>query len=296
MQKYKQYCPVARASEILADRWTPLIVRELVLGSHRFNEIERGLPGISRSLLASRLRDLEDSGVVERLPGAQSKATEYHLSEAGRDLKAGHRGAWRVGRRAGRSASRGRRSWTRGCWSGRFTSGSIASCCRNADGCRVRLHRSSRTTSVAAARASRGVRLRDASGVRFRSRSSARIWRSSIVVWLGHIEYDAAIRCRSAWSSKGFPLLRSNCRGGSCGARWRVSFGNASTRWRTPPAWPAPPTAARCDVTWVSHGSGRRHWRLPASTASHRGLVPHRGCVCPHSSARRSWRRPCRQR
>ena len=88
MQKYKQYCPVARASEILADRWTPLIVRELILGSHRFNEIERGLPGISRSLLASRLRDLEDAGVVERLPGARPKATAYHLSECGRDLKA----------------------------------------------------------------------------------------------------------------------------------------------------------------------------------------------------------------
>jgi DNA-binding HxlR family transcriptional regulator len=87
MQKYKQYCPVARASEIVADRWTPLIVRELTAGSHRFTEIERGLPGISRSLLASRLRALEDSGVVERLPGAQSKAGEYHLSEAGRALK-----------------------------------------------------------------------------------------------------------------------------------------------------------------------------------------------------------------
>ena len=87
MQKYKQYCPVARASEILADRWTPLIVRELILGSHRFNDIERGLPGISRSLLTSRLRDLEDAGVVERLPGAQPKAAGYHLSEAGRDLK-----------------------------------------------------------------------------------------------------------------------------------------------------------------------------------------------------------------
>ena len=87
MQKYRQYCPVARASEILADRWTPLIVRELILGSHRFNEIERGLPGISRSLLASRLRDLEDAGVVERLPSAQSNVTAYHLSEAGRDLK-----------------------------------------------------------------------------------------------------------------------------------------------------------------------------------------------------------------
>ena len=87
MQKYKQYCPVARASEIVADRWTLLIMRELILGSHRFNEIERGLPGISRSLLASRLRDLQDAGVVDRLPGVHSKLTEYHLSEAGRDLK-----------------------------------------------------------------------------------------------------------------------------------------------------------------------------------------------------------------
>ena len=87
MQKYNQYCPVARATEIFADRWTPLIVRELILGSHRFNEIERGLPGISRSLLASRLRDLEASGVIERLPGAQPKTAHYHLTEAGRELK-----------------------------------------------------------------------------------------------------------------------------------------------------------------------------------------------------------------
>jgi DNA-binding HxlR family transcriptional regulator len=87
MQKYKQYCPVSRAAEIVADRWTPLIVRELILGSHRFNAIERGLPGISRSLLASRLRDLEASGVVERLPGPQPKVAEYHLTQAGRELK-----------------------------------------------------------------------------------------------------------------------------------------------------------------------------------------------------------------
>ena len=98
MQKYQQYCPVARASEILADRWTPLIVRELILGSHRFNEIERGLPGISRSLLSSRLRDLEEAGVVERLPRPQSRTREYHLSEGGRDLKAVIEalGAWGV--------------------------------------------------------------------------------------------------------------------------------------------------------------------------------------------------------
>lgn len=87
MQKYRQYCPVARASEIVADRWTPLILRELILGSRRFNQIERGLPGISRSLLASRLRDLEHVGVIERLPGVQSKSPEYHLSDSGRDLK-----------------------------------------------------------------------------------------------------------------------------------------------------------------------------------------------------------------
>jgi len=87
MQKYKQYCPIARASEIVADRWTPLILRELVLGSHRFNDIERGLPGISRSLLAARLRGLENSGVVERLPRAPSKVPEYHLTDAGRELK-----------------------------------------------------------------------------------------------------------------------------------------------------------------------------------------------------------------
>ena len=98
MQKYKQYCPVSRAAEIFADRWTPLIVRELMLGSHRFNAIERGLPGISRSLLASRLRDLEQAGVVERIPSSQPKVAEYHLSEAGRELRAVIEtlGAWGV--------------------------------------------------------------------------------------------------------------------------------------------------------------------------------------------------------
>jgi DNA-binding HxlR family transcriptional regulator len=87
MQKYNQYCPVSRATEILGDRWTLLIVREMILGSHRFNEIERGLPGISRSLLAARLRNLVDAGVAERLPGVRAGLAEYHLSEAGRDLK-----------------------------------------------------------------------------------------------------------------------------------------------------------------------------------------------------------------
>jgi DNA-binding HxlR family transcriptional regulator/putative sterol carrier protein len=85
--EYRQYCPVARAAEVLADRWTPLIVRELLAGSCHFNEIERGLPGISRSLLASRLRHLEDAGVIERRTQARAKATSYELTPAGRDLQ-----------------------------------------------------------------------------------------------------------------------------------------------------------------------------------------------------------------
>ncbi|HYR89901.1 MAG TPA: helix-turn-helix domain-containing protein [Terriglobia bacterium] len=98
MIKYRQYCPVARASEIFADRWTPLIVRELLAGSRQFNRIDRGLPGISRSLLVSRLRQLEDAGVVERRQGGRRTATEYHLTEAGRDLQrvVDRLGAWGV--------------------------------------------------------------------------------------------------------------------------------------------------------------------------------------------------------
>ena len=69
MRDYGQYCPVALGSEVLAERWTPLILREMVLGSTRFNEIERGLPGISRSLLLKRLKQLERRGVVEIVEG-----------------------------------------------------------------------------------------------------------------------------------------------------------------------------------------------------------------------------------
>ena len=87
MAEYRQYCPVARASEILADRWTPLIVRELLAGSQHFNQIERGLPGISRSLLVSRLRHLEDRGVIERRRCSQPNRVEYSLTDAGHDLR-----------------------------------------------------------------------------------------------------------------------------------------------------------------------------------------------------------------
>ncbi|MFN8060286.1 MAG: helix-turn-helix domain-containing protein [Vicinamibacterales bacterium] len=98
MAEYHQYCPVARASEILADRWTPLIVRELLAGSQHFNDIERGLPGISRSVLAERLRHLEDAGVVERHRGDRANVSAYLLTEAGTELRAviDQMGAWGV--------------------------------------------------------------------------------------------------------------------------------------------------------------------------------------------------------
>ena len=87
VKEYVQYCPVALASSVIAERWTPLIVRELVLGGRRFNEIDRGLPGISRSLLKQRLDHLERKGVVERVALPQGGGHEYQLTPAGRDLE-----------------------------------------------------------------------------------------------------------------------------------------------------------------------------------------------------------------
>jgi DNA-binding HxlR family transcriptional regulator len=85
--RYGQYCPVARAAEILADRWTVLIVRELLVDVRHFNELERGLPHMSRTLLVGRLRRLETVGVLERRAAARGKRTEYRLTAAGRELK-----------------------------------------------------------------------------------------------------------------------------------------------------------------------------------------------------------------
>lgn len=87
MSKYGQYCPVARALEIIGDRWTLLIVRDMLFGAKHFNELERGLPGISRALLASRMRQLQQAGIIEKhLNAAGRNATEYHLTQAGREL------------------------------------------------------------------------------------------------------------------------------------------------------------------------------------------------------------------
>ena len=87
MRDYAQYCPVALASSVIAERWTPLIIRELVIGGRRFNEIDRGLPGISRSLLKQRLDHLERKGVVERVELTHGRGHEYRLTPAGRDLE-----------------------------------------------------------------------------------------------------------------------------------------------------------------------------------------------------------------
>lgn len=86
MPDYGRFCPVSLASDVLADRWTPLIVRELVLGNVRFNDIARGMPGISRTLLVQRLRHLERKGVVELWPSPTGRGSEYHLTPAGKDL------------------------------------------------------------------------------------------------------------------------------------------------------------------------------------------------------------------
>jgi DNA-binding HxlR family transcriptional regulator len=86
MAAYGQFCPVAKASEILAERWTPLIVRELLLGSRRFSELEWGLPGIPRALLVRRLRLLEKVGVLVRQTSDKGRTTEYHLTQAGEEL------------------------------------------------------------------------------------------------------------------------------------------------------------------------------------------------------------------
>jgi DNA-binding HxlR family transcriptional regulator len=87
MKGYGQFCAIAQAAEVLAERWTPLVIRELTLtGSCRFNDIQRGVPLMSSSLLSKRLRQLEHAGIVERRPRPDGKGSEYHLTPAGEEL------------------------------------------------------------------------------------------------------------------------------------------------------------------------------------------------------------------
>jgi len=87
MPIYGQFCPVAMASEVLTERWTPLVIRELLCGSTRFNDLRRGVPLMSPSLLSKRLKALERVGVVERRKGTGTQSIEYHLTPAGEELR-----------------------------------------------------------------------------------------------------------------------------------------------------------------------------------------------------------------
>lgn len=83
---YGQFCPVAMASEILCTRWTTLVLRELLSGTTRFNELRRGVPRMSPALLSKRLKELEQAGIVITVPTGRG-AVEYRLSQAGEDLR-----------------------------------------------------------------------------------------------------------------------------------------------------------------------------------------------------------------
>jgi len=99
---YGQFCTVARGAEVLCERWTPLVIRELLCGSKRFNDLRRGVPRMSTSLLAQRLQRLEEFGIVRRT--AAGKVWEYGLTTAGEELRPivmalGHWGARWIGSR-----------------------------------------------------------------------------------------------------------------------------------------------------------------------------------------------------
>ena len=106
MIDYGQFCTVARGAEVLGEVWTPLVIRELLCGSRRFNDLRRGVPRMSATLLTQRLRKLEEMGVIERRPA--KGGAEYHLTAAGEELRPivvgiGHWGARWIGSRLKRA-------------------------------------------------------------------------------------------------------------------------------------------------------------------------------------------------
>ncbi len=85
---YKQFCPIAMASEVLCTRWTMPLLRELIAGSTRFNDLRRGVPKMSPTLLSRRLKELEEAGVIERRAVRSEKGVfEYRVTESGEDLR-----------------------------------------------------------------------------------------------------------------------------------------------------------------------------------------------------------------
>jgi len=83
---YGQFCPVAMAAEILGRRWTLILLRELLVGSTRFNDLRRGVPRMSPALLSQRLKELEAAKIVVRTASPGDRHVEYHLTQSGRDL------------------------------------------------------------------------------------------------------------------------------------------------------------------------------------------------------------------
>jgi DNA-binding HxlR family transcriptional regulator len=86
VRTYQQYCPIARASELLAERWMIIILRNILVGCQTFNEIADGAPGLSRGLLSKRLRELERAGIIEIRPKPAGLGSTYEPTEAGREL------------------------------------------------------------------------------------------------------------------------------------------------------------------------------------------------------------------
>jgi DNA-binding HxlR family transcriptional regulator len=87
MKSYGQFCPIAKAGEILTERWTLLVLRDLLYGSRRFNDLRRGVPLMSPTLLSTRLQTLEEAGLVVRKPSDGHGHWEYHLTSAGEELR-----------------------------------------------------------------------------------------------------------------------------------------------------------------------------------------------------------------
>jgi DNA-binding HxlR family transcriptional regulator len=87
MAEYGQFCPIAKASDIIGERWTVLILREFMLGTTRFNDFQKGLSRISPTLLSKRLKDLETRGLIIRKRAPGQKSHEYQLTACGRELE-----------------------------------------------------------------------------------------------------------------------------------------------------------------------------------------------------------------
>src|SRR5262245_27063740 len=86
MRTYGQFCPIAKAAELFCERWTALILRDLVAGATRFGQLKRGVPLASPTLLSRRLKELESEGVIERRRPPNGRGWTYHLTAAGREF------------------------------------------------------------------------------------------------------------------------------------------------------------------------------------------------------------------